>query len=156
SVPLAPVSSSIRALSSPGAGGGDAAAGQPKAGAAAARTRTARKEWLRLMRTSCGEDLFHGSIRQCPEVGEYLRPLRGIHHSLGEEEADPTVRRIGGGGGAEAAGPAETAGDVEDLPARDVDGHPECPTAVGAEEDLGPCALLGRQLIAGHQLHARA
>src|ERR1700761_2375263 len=95
--------------------------------------------------------LLHCSVRQCPEVGEYFWRLRGIHHSLGEKDADHSFLRIVVGGCAEAAGPAVAAGGVEDLSALDVDPHSEAPTGMVAEEDFGACALLGRELIGGHQ-----
>src|ERR1700687_2440490 len=90
--------------------------------------------------------LFHCSIRQCPEVGEYLRRLRRIHHALREEDADHSLCRIGVGRCAEAPVPTESAGGMEDFVALNVDRHSEAPTGMRAEEDFGPCALLRRNM----------
>src|SRR5436309_788398 len=91
--------------------------------------------------------LFHRSIRQSPEVGEYLRRFRRIHHALREEDADHSLGRIGICRCSESARPAEPARTLVNLLAPDVHRHSEAPTGMRTEEDFGPCALLRREVI---------
>jgi hypothetical protein len=74
-------------------------------------------------RDAVARRLFHCSIRQCPEVGEYLRRFRRIHQALREEDADHALCRIGVCRCAEASGLTEPARGVEDLVAPDVHRH---------------------------------
>src|SRR6266704_139064 len=114
-------------------------------GSNAAGSDLTGQEGLRRLPVVCC--LFHCSIRQCPEVGEYLRRFRRIHHALREEDADHSLCRISVGRCAEAAGPTESAWCAEDVVALNVHRHSEAPAAIRTEKDFGPCALLRRELI---------
>src|SRR5258708_33150840 len=94
--------------------------------------------------------LLHCSVGQGPEVGEYFWRGRGIHHSLGEEDADHSLLWIVISGCAENAGPAVAAGGVEDLAAVNVYRRSEAPTGKDAQADLGALALLRGEMIRGH------
>src|SRR5216683_2302649 len=91
--------------------------------------------------------LFHCSVRQRPEVREYLRRFRRIHHALREEYTDHSLCRIGVCRCAEAAGPPEPARGMEDFFAPNVHRHSEAPAAMLTEEYFGARALLRRELI---------
>src|SRR5438874_7717459 len=97
-----------------------------------------RQNWL---------SMFHGGVSERPEVAEDFRRLWRIHHALREEDADHSLCRIGVGRCAEAAGPTESAWCAEDVVALNVHRHSEAPAAIRTEKDLGPCALLRRELI---------
>lgn len=100
--------------------------------------------------------LLHCSVCQRPEVGEDLWRLRGIHHSLREEDADHCFLRIVVGGCAEAAGPAVAAWSMEDLSSLNVHRYSETPTGIIPEKNFGACALLRGELVGGHQLNRGA
>jgi hypothetical protein len=67
------------------------------------------------------QPLFHGLIRQRPEVREDSWRFWRIHQALREQDADHAFGGIGVYGCAEAAGPAEAARHVVDFFAPSVD-----------------------------------
>src|SRR6185437_12097579 len=103
-----------------------------------------------------GSYLFHGSIRQRPEVGVKSRLFRRLHHALLEEDPDHSLRRIGVCRGAEAAVLTESAWGMKDFVALNAHRHAEAPAGMGAEKAARPRALLSRDLIGSHQLHRGA
>ena len=78
--------------------------------------------------------LLHCSVSQCPEVGEYLRRFRRIHHALREEDADHSLYGIGVRRGAKAAVPPESAWGTEDFVALNIHRHSESPAAMDTEK----------------------
>jgi hypothetical protein len=86
-------------------------------------------------------------VRQCPEVGEYLRRFRRIHHALREEDADHSLYGIGVRRGPKATVPPESASSTEDFVALNIHRYSESPAAMDTEKDFGICALLRRELM---------
>src|SRR5437016_4915445 len=98
-------------------------------------------------------DLLYRPIRERPEIAEHAWRLRRIQQALREQDADHAFDRIRVCRGAEPAVPAEASRRAKEFVALRVHGHAEAPAAIRAEEDFGPCALLGCELIRGHQRH---
>src|SRR5438132_393115 len=70
-----------------------------------------------------------GLVERGPEVMDDPRRIRGGHPGLGEQDADELVVRVGVGGGARSAVPAELA-DGRVVTAVGAHRHPEAPAAV--------------------------